>query len=457
MGEQPVLAKFFEAGGALERRQTEPVSPSSSSTAAPKAPDSEPRRATEVNIPYSDLVGNGTTSASDSLAAPKPAPAPAANDTATPTLKLMSNRERKALEASAAQGSLAAALTEDTATPTLNFVSNRVRSAFEASAAQGSLAGVLAEERKPGSTPVARIYANADIKAAEQGSLAAVLAEELKPGSTPVARIYANADIKTAAAPAPAKASSDDIADRISSSLDSALQTGLLQDSLGAKAPAVTTAASNPPCLYYPPIAGRGELIRLIAAAGGLHIEEKPPANNIDALSFGSPGQVPYLAHGDFKMAQSFAIETYVASIAPNFVLLSPAHRAVDDMFCRVKEDLLAGLARILMKGEKNEKAAEELTAACDKWLTVVEFSLPTDGFINGLSFPTPGDLAVLNIAKAYIPFGVAYKKADYDPCTKFPKFAALIGRIAEYPAVKVYLQKSSTMESDPYGFGSKV
>lgn len=211
------------------------------------------------------------------------------------------------------------------------------------------------------------------------------------------------------------------------------------------------------PCLHYFPFAGRGELTRMIAAAGGLQIEES--ADDMDRSSFGSPGGLPCLAHGKLKLCQSFAIERYIAQIAPNFAALTPAERAIDDMFCKIKEDMLQRYADILMAviGDEGKKATapEEIAVVGDRWFPVIEGRLPADGFINGRSFPTAGDLAVLNISRAFMPFGAAYMVGGYDAHELYPLFAAHADRVAEEPAVQEYLQQSISLESDPFNIAA--
>merc|ERR1711988_955311 len=107
--------------------------------------------------------------------------------------------------------------------------------------------------------------------------------------------------------------------------------------------PDKAAADASKPCLYYFSLAGRGELIRMIAAVGGLELEDTPVIKDIEKASFGSPGTLPCLSHGDLKMAQSFAIEMYIASIAPHFAALTPAQMAIDNMFCKIKGDYLSG------------------------------------------------------------------------------------------------------------------
>merc|ERR1719162_557848 len=123
-------------------------------------------------------------------------------------------------------------------------------------------------------------------------------------------------------------------------------------------------------------------------------------------------------------------------------------------MFCKIKEDMLKGFESVLDGIAANESrkasASDDVAAVGDKWFPVVEGRLPEDGFINALDFPTVADLAVLNMAKAYMPFGAAYAIGGYDVSAKFPRFAAHAARVAEYSAVKCYLDLSRTMSADP-------
>lgn len=214
------------------------------------------------------------------------------------------------------------------------------------------------------------------------------------------------------------------------------------------------------PCLHYFPFAGRGELSRLIAAAGGLVIDEKNELKKKGRSAFGSPGQWPCLDHDELKIAQSFCIESYLATIAPNFKDLTMAQRAVDAMFCKIKEDILAGYTECLsvIVADESQKADQcaDLAMLSDKWFPVLQDKLPADGFVNGLAFPTVADLAVLNVARAFMPFGAAYFMSECDLSQNYPKIVAHVDRVAAHPAVKAYLDKSTTMDADPMGFKAK-
>ena len=128
---------------------------------------------------------------------------------------------------------------------------------------------------------------------------------------------------------------------------------------------------SRPPHLIYFPIAGRGELSKLIAAAGGLELKvtsEGDKRSKYDKAEFGSPSGLPLFEHGDLKISQSAAIETYLASIAPKFANLTPAQVATDRMFAHIKEDMLIGCAKIVFGGALVKDGPTEVPKHLDKW-----------------------------------------------------------------------------------------
>merc|ERR1712032_948851 len=213
------------------------------------------------------------------------------------------------------------------------------------------------------------------------------------------------------------------------------------------------TSPSSKPVLYYWPVAVRAELARLVAAAGCLEIEETPNLSTVNKAEFGSKSGIPLLKHGELKMSQSGAIERYLADIAPKFAGLTPQQRAVDNMFAALKEDFIQGLAKVTAD---RSNVPETLGALLDAWIPVVESRMPSTGFINGMPFPTMADLAVLNIRKAYMPFGGVYKLAG-DPdgtklFAKYPKFNALAERAAAADGVKQYLASSKSFNTPAMG-----
>jgi len=207
------------------------------------------------------------------------------------------------------------------------------------------------------------------------------------------------------------------------------------------------------PHMTYFPIAGRAELIRLIAAAGGVKITEaNDMAEGETKLMYLSPSGVPLLKHGELRMSQSSAIENYIAGLSPNFRRLTPQDRAIDQMYGGIKEELLSNCAKAIFTTRKTEpeKAKEDVVALFDKWFTIFEDKVPVEGFILGKKFPTAADLALLNITTGYMPFGAAKKHAGYD-FAKFPKVLALCERAAKAKGVAEYLESSPSTDANPF------
>merc|ERR1712176_1335184 len=78
--------------------------------------------------------------------------------------------------------------------------------------------------------------------------------------------------------------------------------------------PPPSAVPSNPKLIYFP-FAGRGECSRLIAAAGGVTLENviAPDERKDLCAAHGCVGTgVPLLEHGDLKICQSQAIQDYL-------------------------------------------------------------------------------------------------------------------------------------------------
>jgi len=194
------------------------------------------------------------------------------------------------------------------------------------------------------------------------------------------------------------------------------------------------TTESKPELVYWG-IAGRGELARIIAAAGGLEITEVPAfPEGQSSIEYGSPGSLPALSHGDLKIAQSAAIESYFINIAPKFSDLTAQQKAVDMQYCLIKEDCLQGAAAFLFAKERDVDA---LKKHLEKWFGLLESIVPSSGFVHGLDYPTAADCAVLNVCTGYMPFIGSYKVAEFD-VSKYPKVHTLSERtgsaIASFP-----------------------
>jgi len=166
-----------------------------------------------------------------------------------------------------------------------------------------------------------------------------------------------------------------------------------------------------------------------------------------------SPSGMPLLQHGDLKISQSGAIETYVASIAPKYKDLTPQQKAIDNMYGCIKEEILFNCAKAIFTTQKTDKnkAIEDINTLLDKWFGIFEEKLPDEGFILGLSYPTPADLALLNITQAFMPFGAAVKLASYD-FSKWKKVSALCDRTAADSNVAAYLKDSPYVKANPFG-----
>jgi len=198
--------------------------------------------------------------------------------------------------------------------------------------------------------------------------------------------------------------------------------------------------------LYYFPLGGRGELIRLIAAAGGVDLVEGGMGADVDKSEFGSPSSLPILQHGDLKMSQSGAIEQYMSLLA--FPDLTPPQRAKDCQFGCIKEDISAAQSGLYL-GPKRAQANVENAKIIAKWFPVVEGLLPADGFINGKSYPTTADLVVFNLINNFYPCAVAIKHSGVNMEKEYPKMTALAVRSGQFPKVQAYVARSFTLGAD--------
>jgi len=225
------------------------------------------------------------------------------------------------------------------------------------------------------------------------------------------------------------------------------------------------TASGVKPTLNYFSICGRGELARLICAAGELEFEDKAWAPAFDdsggwrqgyqaiGNKHGFPGTMPILEHGSYTLCQTTAIESYLASIAPKFKALTPEQKGKDLMFQVFKADINVPTENLLFK----KITAEDLKPIVEKMYGTLEGLMPTSGFINGLEFPTAADLAILVISKGCMPFQAAPTMADCSflkNASKYPKMDRIAKAAAAYPPVVKYLAASEhkTLKADPFG-----
>jgi len=216
------------------------------------------------------------------------------------------------------------------------------------------------------------------------------------------------------------------------------------------------------PVLNYFSICGRGELARLICAVGEVEFEDKAWAPAFDETggwrqgyqaignAFGFPGTMPVMEHGDLKLFQTAAIESYFAALSTKYASLTPAQKGKDMMFAQIKADINGSTESLLFK----KITGEDLLPIAEKWYGILEGLVPESGFINGLDYPTMGDLAVLVIAKGCMPFQAALTLAGFKWEEKYPKVMALAKRTAAYPKVAEFLAASEhkTLKADPFG-----
>jgi len=213
------------------------------------------------------------------------------------------------------------------------------------------------------------------------------------------------------------------------------------------------------PVMHYFDISGRGELAKLIAAVGGLEIDVVEYAFDLAnpeadykkaAVELGMPKcGLPIVVHDDLKISQSSSVQSYFASIGPNYPKVNPQQQAVDDMFAGVFEDVMGAGAAVLLAGAPPQKCGDAL----DKALPVLCNYIKDDGFINGFDAPTCADLCIFILVEGLIPFGAATSQIEggYD-WNKFSKAKALSDRVKDHPAVAAWLTNKDCMLKNPPG-----
>merc|ERR1712226_1436274 len=97
-------------------------------------------------------------------------------------------------------------------------------------------------------------------------------------------------------------------------------------------------------------------------------------------------------------------------------------------------------------------KDKDEFNIVFDKYCSLIEGLIPIEGFINGLDYPTPADLAVVNICEGYMPFGSAYKITELNFDVKFPKMKALCDRTKSVKEVGTLIAESKTLKAALFG-----
>ena len=191
-------------------------------------------------------------------------------------------------------------------------------------------------------------------------------------------------------------------------------------------------AAGNP-ILHYFPFAGRGELTRLIAAAGGVTLDQpalpedrKELCESMCCVGTG----VPCLQHGDLKMCQSGAIQGYISLISPKFEELPESARAIDLVWAAQMEDFIgevfgSGIGPVLFAGAPlTDEVKDKCKAALEKWFALFESLSPADGFVNKQAFPTAADCVAVYYYYAAAPNKAVFAQSGFDP-SAYPRFKA--------------------------------
>lgn len=209
--------------------------------------------------------------------------------------------------------------------------------------------------------------------------------------------------------------------------------------------------------MHYLPIAARGEVARLVAHVGGLNLKFTTECPDALKAECGTPGALPVLVHGSLKISQSLPITAYLGSIAPTYRQLTPGQHAKDGHVNAILADVIDGLAKVLfdprMKSDPSF-AAQPITEHANKWIPIIEKILPASGFINGKSFPTAADFAMMVMIDGVTPFAGCWKLAKYDPFAKAPKLKGIYDRTKAHSAVQEYLSSATpaTMKGNPFG-----
>lgn len=219
-----------------------------------------------------------------------------------------------------------------------------------------------------------------------------------------------------------------------------------------ASTPPSETLPTEKPVFYYFPIAARGETVRMVAKIGGLELMDNfTDGSGTNLAEFGSPGSLPLLKHGDLKISQFPAILSYIINITPKYKTLTSPQKAKDMHINAIVMDIMdSGVPPFF---GKDPDMKTKIGKALDKWYPMLEGIVPSSGFVNGLSFPTAADFAIVILKEGHTPFIGLNKLAEKDPWAACPKLTGLAERTAAVPEVKAYLAESKSLKGNPMGF----
>ena len=177
-----------------------------------------------------------------------------------------------------------------------------------------------------------------------------------------------------------------------------------------------------------PSAAGRGELARLVSAAGGVDIVDTfPGLKKKKKRRWGWFGSMP---SGDawhvLTVCQTAAVQQYFAALSQKMEGLdSAAGGGSTNMFAAYCGRLACGRATrlpLVMPTRRLEQRILFLQLGT-RFLSVLEQMVPQGGFINGHDFPTTADMVLVNFAEAAGPFRDVLKfTGDYNWQDKYPQ-----------------------------------
>ena len=223
----------------------------------------------------------------------------------------------------------------------------------------------------------------------------------------------------------------------------------------------LNSAAEERIILHYFTIAGRGELSKLIAAVGGVELTVvnyvwdlvDPNAEykrTVQALGFEGFG-LPLLQHGEFVIAQSGAIQDYLARIAKSYPRLTAQQQAIDDLFSHTLEGAHAVAAKVVFKVGSSATLAPRL----DKLMGLLNNYVPETGFVHGCETPTKADLSVLVLLESTFTFGAAARMDKLSPHRgrkRYHRLWRLVERVEAHPRVRAYLDSEGcTLKRMPH------
>lgn len=189
---------------------------------------------------------------------------------------------------------------------------------------------------------------------------------------------------------------------------------------------------------------GRGEIVRLALAAGGVEFKDNRvkqtewPAIKGDASSVPNKlfGTMPILSQGVVNIGQSQACANWAADMGLHKRLTS-LQRAKVNMIMGAHADVQSNVYKCLFGSDESKAAGKaNLPNALKPLLGGVEKNLPASGFLVGhLSL---GDLAVFDFVTSPFP-GVKAMGIDL---AEYPKILALVDAVGKDDNVKAYVAK---------------